>query len=163
MPLPLWHLVRLSKAVRNATGMKELMCQEWRRLLVKVVGNELCKLIYLCLVYFKRQRVILQTIWLFYHNSHITHNFVRKTIFTTYLYLETWDKHIFSIKLDPTKISDGIFNIPMDFAPASQQENCLHKIFKVSQFAGSNQCVSLRQLLSSVKLDQAMHAGVPKY
>ena len=50
----------------------------------------------------------------------------------------------------------------MDFAPASLQENCLHKIITVSQFAGSNQCVAFPQLLCTAKLHQAMHAGGPK-
>ena len=48
-----------------------------------------------------KQPVILQTIWLFYHNSLITHNFVRKTIYTTYLYLETFDQHTFSTNRRP--------------------------------------------------------------
>ena len=50
----------------------------------------------------------------------------------------------------------------MDFSPASLQERCLHKIFTVSQFAGSNHCVALPQLLCTATSQQAMHAGGPK-
>ena len=50
----------------------------------------------------------------------------------------------------------------MDFAPASLQETCLHKILAVSQFAGSHQWLALPQLLCTARLHQAMHAAGPE-
>ena len=60
----------------------------------------------------------------------------------------------------PTKISHGIFNTLMDFAPASLQGNCLHTILTVSHYAGSNQWMVLPQLLCSARLGQVIHAKV---
>ena len=50
----------------------------------------------------------------------------------------------------------------MDFAPASLEENCLHEIFTISHFAGSNQWLALPQLLCTARLHEVMHAVGPK-
>ena len=46
----------------------------------------------------------------------------------------------------PTKNSDWIFDTPLDFAPASLQENSLHSFYTVSQFAGSKESIALPKL-----------------